>query len=82
MNLTNNLSSINIIYKESGIMKNNALIVSGLVFAFMAFMHALRYVKGWEIVIAQHTISMQVSIIGAIVAALLAIWMFVAASKN
>ncbi|MBN9288645.1 MAG: hypothetical protein BGO43_09005 [Gammaproteobacteria bacterium 39-13] len=62
-------------------MKNVALYFSGIVFFFLMFMHIVRYIKGWEIVIAQHNIPLDWSIFGAIVAALIAFWMFVAARK-
>ena len=62
-------------------MKNTALTVSGLVFLFIAVMHGIRYYQGWDILISHHLISLNVSIYGGVVSLLLAIWMFVAASK-
>lgn len=63
-------------------MKNTALVVSGLIFTLVAAIHVVRYMQGWDIVVAQQNIPLQVSIMGAGVSALLALWMFVAAARK
>lgn len=58
------------------------LVVAGIIFSFVAVMHLLRLIYNWDITIAGQVIPMYVSTIGLLVAAVLAIWMFVAASKS
>lgn len=58
-----------------------ALVVAGIVFLLVAVLHFLRYFKAWHIVIADFTVPLNWSIYGGIVAAALAIWMFVAAAR-
>lgn len=60
--------------------KNTALIVAGIVFLFVAIMHGIRYMKAWTIMIVDFNVPLNWSIIGGIIAAILAIWMFIAAS--
>ncbi|MBS0290183.1 MAG: hypothetical protein JSS07_09150 [Proteobacteria bacterium] len=62
-------------------MKNTALITAGIVFLLVGILHAVRYLKGWTIIITNQPISLEVSIYGGVIAIVLAIWMFVAASK-
>lgn len=62
-------------------MKNNALIVAGIIFSLVCILQLIRYFKAWEIVLAQHIIPIQWSLYAGIIAGLLAIWMFIAASK-
>ncbi|MFI4937463.1 MAG: hypothetical protein ACHQJ6_03010 [Candidatus Berkiellales bacterium] len=64
-------------------MKNVALTVSGLIFLAMAIVHALRYFsKHWVIVVNHFIVPVNWSLYGGIVALVLAIWMFSAASKK
>lgn len=58
-----------------------ALIVAGLVFAVVAVLHFIRYFKALHIVIGNFTVPLGWSIYGGIVAALLAVWMLVAAGR-
>lgn len=56
--------------------KDRALFVAGIVFALVAIIHLLRYFYKVEILVGGHIISMEVSLIGFAVAALLSVWMF------
>jgi hypothetical protein len=47
-------------------------VVTALIFAFVAIMHG----KQWTVQIGPHSVSMNVSWVGLVVAALLAIWGF------
>jgi len=51
-------------------------ILTALLFTFVAIMHAWRIYNRWTVQIGPHSISMNVSWIGLVVAALLAIWGF------
>ena len=51
-------------------------VVTALLFAFVAIMHGWRIYKQWTVQIGPHSISMDVSWVGLVVAALLAIWGF------
>lgn len=62
-------------------MKNSALVIAGIIFTLVALLHVLRYAMGWEIMIASYAVPMQASLIGAVISILLALWMFIAASK-
>ena len=55
-----------------------ALLVAGIIFAFIAFMHLLRIMKQWVITVGGKTIPMSVSKIGLVVSIILAVWMFIA----
>jgi hypothetical protein len=58
------------------------LVVAGIIFTFVALMHLLRIVYNWDVIIAGQAVPMYASTIGLIVAGVLAIWMFVTASKS
>jgi hypothetical protein len=51
-------------------------IVTALVFALVAILHGWRIYNRWRVEIGPHSISMTVSWVGLVVAALLAIWGF------
>jgi hypothetical protein len=51
-------------------------VVTAVIFAFVAIMHGWRIYKQWEVQIGPHFVSMTVSWVGLVVAALLAIWGF------
>jgi hypothetical protein len=51
-------------------------VVTALIFAFVAIMHGWRIYKQWTVQIGPHSVSMNVSWVGLVVAALLAIWGF------
>jgi hypothetical protein len=63
-------------------MKNSALVIAGLIFSVMAIMHALRYVKKWEVIFEHYTIPQLWSVYAAIFTAALAVWMFTAATRR
>lgn len=58
--------------------KNMALIVAGVAFAIVAFIHLARLITKFEIAVAKKVIPLWVNGIGLIVAGLLAFWMFAA----
>jgi hypothetical protein len=58
------------------------LVVAGIVFTLVAICHLLRIMYHWQATIAGHNIPMSVSLIGLIVTAILALWMFAAAAKK
>lgn len=58
--------------------KNTALIVAGIIFTIVAFIHLIRLIFQWEIIINAFVIPMWFSGLGLIIAAILAIWMFIA----
>jgi hypothetical protein len=60
-------------------MKNIALVVAGFIFSLVTLIHVLRLIYAWDITIGTKVIPLSVSVIGLIVAASLAIWMFTAA---
>jgi hypothetical protein len=51
-------------------------LITALIFAFVAIMHGWRIYNNWPVTIGSHSISMNVSWAGLVVAALLAIWGF------
>lgn len=57
-----------------------ALITAGIVFGIVAIMHLLRLFYKTKIVAGRKTIPMWVSVLGFIIALLLAIWMFMVAA--
>ncbi len=61
--------------------KNVALIVAGIVFTVVAVAHVLRLYYGLDISIGGIAVSRNVSVIGAIVSGVLALWMFLAACR-
>lgn len=63
-------------------MKKSALNVAGLIFSAIAIIHILRYVQGWVITFNNFTIPLDWSIYGAIIAGILATFMFFAACKK
>ena len=52
------------------------VVLTAVLFAFVAILHGWRIYKQWEVHIGPHFVSMTVSWIGLVVAALLAIWGF------
>ncbi|MDX1900682.1 MAG: hypothetical protein SFW66_01595 [Gammaproteobacteria bacterium] len=56
----------------------SALYVAGIVFALVAILHLVRWVKKAEILVNGKPIPMWVSQVGFVVALLLSIWMFMA----
>lgn len=63
-------------------MNKTPLLIAGIVFAIVAIVHVLRLFYHWDITIAGQVIPMSASIVGLIVAGLLALWMFVAAGRE
>jgi hypothetical protein len=57
-------------------MSNSYAIVSALIFALVAIMHVVRLIKRWTVVIGSYNVSMNVSWVALVVAALIAIWGF------
>ena len=57
-------------------MSNYYAAISALIFAVVALAHLVRVIKGWAVQIGALSVSMSVSWIGFVVAALLAIWGF------
>jgi uncharacterized membrane protein YecN with MAPEG domain len=51
-------------------------VITALIFALVAIMHGWRIYEGWTVQIGPHSISMTVSWVALVVAALLAIWGF------
>jgi hypothetical protein len=62
--------------------KDRALLVAGLIFAFIAIIHLLRLFFETEVVISGYTLPMWPSLVAVIVASLLSIWMFRAIKKT
>jgi hypothetical protein len=62
-------------------MQKAALYTSGVVFAAVAFAHGVRLITGFEIVVDGVVVPGWVSFPGALIAALLAVWMLVAARR-
>ena len=56
--------------------KKTALNVAGTIFLIVAILHLLRVIFKWDVVIAQFTVPHYYSMIGAIVAFSLSLWMF------
>jgi hypothetical protein len=52
------------------------IVLTAVLFAFVAIMHGWRIYKDWEVRIGPHFVSMTVSWIGLVVAGLLAVWGF------
>ena len=63
-------------------MQKAALYTSGAIFAAGAVGHVVRLTKGIEIVIGGAVLPVWVSFPGALIAALLAVWMAVAARRS
>ena len=51
-------------------------LITALIFALVAILHGWRILKGWSVQIGPNSVSMAISWIGLVVAALLAIWGF------
>jgi hypothetical protein len=51
-------------------------VITALIFALVAIMHGWRIYEGWTVQIGPHSISMTVSWVALVIAALLAIWGF------
>jgi hypothetical protein len=51
-------------------------LITALIFTLVAILHGWRIFKGWAVQIGPHSVSMTVSWVGLVVAALLAIWGF------
>jgi len=60
-------------------MKSTSLWVAGVIFLAICFMHIVRYIKMWGIVVGTFHIPLEWSIYAAVVTGILAIWMFIAA---
>jgi hypothetical protein len=63
-------------------MQKVALYTSGVVFAAVAVAHVVRLTTGIEIVVGGVIVPVWVSFLGALIAALLAVWMAVAAQQR
>ena len=63
-------------------MRKAALCTSGAVFAVVAVAHVVRLITGFEIVVGGMTVPAWVSFLGALIAALLAVWMVAAARRS
>ena len=63
-------------------MQKAALYASGTFFAVGALAHAMRLITGFEIVMDGFVVPVWVSFPGALIAALIAIWMVVAARQS
>lgn len=63
-------------------MRNAALYTAAVIFAIGCVAHVVRLITKFEIVIAGNVLPQSVSIAGAIVAGLLALWMLAAARSG
>lgn len=63
-------------------MQKAALYTSGVIFAAVAVAHGVRVTTGIEIVIGGVVLPLWLSFPGALIAALLAVWMAVAARRS
>lgn len=63
-------------------MQKAALYTSGVVFAAVAVAHLVRLITGFEIVVGGIVAPVWVSFLGALIAALLAVWMVAAARRS
>lgn len=63
-------------------MKDLALKVAGMIFLFLAIMHLLRLLYKIQVTVSGFHVWLSFSLVGLVVALLLAIWMFTAAGKN
>ena len=62
--------------KHNILLGSSAIVVATLFFAAVAVLHLLRIILGWSAVINGFTIPIWASWIGAVVAALMALWLF------
>lgn len=60
--------------------QSKALVVAGIVFAFIAVLHVLRLAYKFDVIIAHHRIPVWANWVGLVLAAVLSAWMFMAAS--
>jgi hypothetical protein len=58
----------------------SALIVAGIIFAIVTFMHLLRLIFKTEVIIRGKIIPMKISVIGFIIPLILSVWMFIAST--
>ena len=63
-------------------MQKAALYTSGVVFAAVSVAHVVRLITGFGIIVGQVIVPVWVSYLGALIAALLAVWMVVAARRS
>ncbi len=63
-------------------MQKAALYTSGVIFAAVAVAHLARLITGFGIVVGGFIVPVWVSFLGALIAALLAVWMAVAARRS
>jgi len=63
-------------------MQGVALWVAGVIFLTVTFLHIVRYIKMWTVIIADFSIPLDWSIYAAIITGTLAAWMFIAATKK
>jgi hypothetical protein len=63
-------------------MQKAALYTSGVIFAAGTVGHVVRLITGFEIIIGTVVVPAWVSFPGALIAALLAVWMVVAAQRS
>ena len=63
-------------------MQKAALYTSGTVFAAVAVAHLVRLTTGFEIIVGGAIVPVWVSFLGALIAALLAVWMVAAARRS
>ena len=63
-------------------MQKAALYFSGIFFTVGAIAHLVRLISGFEIVIGEYAVPWSLSFPAALVAALLALWMLVAARRS
>ncbi len=63
-------------------MQKAALYTSSVVFAVVAGAHVVRLTTGFEIIVDGVIVPVWVSFLGALIAALLAVWMMVAARRS
>ena len=61
---------------ERNNMSNSYTTVSALIFALVAIAHFVRLVRGWRVEIGPYNVSLNVSWVAVVVAALIAIWGF------
>ncbi len=63
-------------------MQKAALYTSGVVFAAVTVAHVVRLTTGFEIIVGGAIVPVWVSFLGALIAALLAVWMVAAARRS
>jgi hypothetical protein len=57
-------------------MSNSYAEISALIFSLVAIGHVVRLIKGWKVEIGPYNVSMNVSWVALVVAALIATWGF------